>query len=169
MSEPNHRQDHTKEEIAAYLREVHSCVCDGHFTISRGEKREKNDTFINKYGLTSAEQKDILLGIDAEDFCYSTQNIKRGYEHETLYVFGPNVKLFDSEVGDDIIVEVYTKFNLIERSIKPIPVKMTVVISLHESEAPLTYPFREKNSPVLASEMASEETTDGDSRKECPL
>jgi len=43
------------------------------------------------------------------------QNTKIGFEHEVLYVFVPQVQLFNSD-GEEETVDVYTKFNIIDLS-----------------------------------------------------
>ena len=49
------------------------------------------------------------------DFCYSLRNIHIGYEYETLYVFCPQITLFNLD-NEDKLVDIYTKFNIIDRN-----------------------------------------------------
>ena len=70
-------------------------------------------------------------------FCHSLQNIKTGYEHEVLYVFCPQVKLFNFD-GIEKLVDIYTKFNLIESENR----KRVIVISFHKRNKPIDYLFR---------------------------
>ncbi|HBZ63858.1 MAG TPA: hypothetical protein DEO89_04490, partial [Lachnospiraceae bacterium] len=78
-----------------------------------------------------------LMQINVEDFCYTLQNTKLEYEYEVLYVFVPQVKLYNSD-GDTETVDIYTKFNIID-----IPNgRRTIVISFHKRNKPITYLFR---------------------------
>lgn len=93
--------------------------------------------FITEYNIRSDKQKEILLKIEVEDFCHSLQNIKTGYEHEVLYVFVPKVQLLNAD-GEMEEVDVYTKFNILDRSSGD----KTVVISFHKRNKPVRYLFR---------------------------
>lgn len=77
------------------------------------------------------------MQIRTEDFCHSLQNTRVGYEHEVLYVFVPQVQFFNSD-GEEEIVDVYTKFNIISRPSGD----RTVVISFHRRNKPIDYLFR---------------------------
>ena len=109
-----YKQDYTKEQINEVLNKIKDCIINNNYTISLNRNRQENIKFINEYNIRSVKQKNILLSIKVEDFCYTLQNIKIGYEHEVLYVFVPQVKLFNA---DDIeeMVNVYIKFNLIDK------------------------------------------------------
>lgn len=72
-----------------------------------------------------------------EDFCHSLQNVNPGFEHEILYVFAPQVQLFNAD-GEEEIVDVYTKFNVIDMPNG----SRTVVISFHKLNKPIDYLFR---------------------------
>jgi len=65
------------------------------------------------------------------------QNIKIGFEYEVLYVFVPQVQLFNAD-GVEETVDVYTKFNVIDMSNG----SRTVVISFHKLNKPIDYLFR---------------------------
>ena len=77
------------------------------------------------------------MQIQTEDFCHSLQNTKIGFEHEVLYVFIPQVQLFNAD-GEEETVDVYTKFNIIDM---PSGCR-AVVISFHERNKPVDYLFR---------------------------
>lgn len=77
------------------------------------------------------------MQISIEDFCHTLQNTNIGYEYEVLYVFVPQVKLFNA-LGEQEQVDIYTKFNVIER---PNGNRM-VVISFHKLNKPIFYLFR---------------------------
>jgi hypothetical protein len=133
----NYKQAYTKEQIAGILQTIQDCVRENRFIISKNENRQENIDFLNEYNLNSKKQKAILLKIEAEDFCHTLQNTKLGYEHEILYVFCPQVMLFDFE-GDERLVDIYTKFNLVVMNHG----KRVVVISFHKRNKPIDYLFR---------------------------
>ena len=110
---PHYNQHYTKEQIVLILQTIQDCVRENRFVISKNENRQENIGFINHYNLTSKMQKEILLQIKFDDFCHTLQNTNIGYEYETLYVFYPQVTLFNLDV-----------------------------ISFHERNKPIDYLFR---------------------------
>ena len=136
MSE-HYNQNYTKEEIDLVVEKIKECVISNKYTISLNEKRQENIDFINEYNINSNKQKHILLQLKTEDFCHTLQNTKIGYECEVLYVFVPQVELFNAD-GEEETVDIYTKFNIIE-----LPKgNRTVVISFHKRNKPIQYLFR---------------------------
>jgi len=87
--------------------------------------------------IRSDKRKSILLQLTAQDFSHSLQNTKIGFEYETLYVFVPQVQLFNAD-GEEETVGIYTKFNIIDLAIG----NRTVVISFHKPNKPVDYLFR---------------------------
>ena len=77
------------------------------------------------------------MQIQTEDFCHSLQNTKIGFEHEVLYVFVPQVRLFNAD-GEEETVDVYTKFNIIDLPNG----SRAVVISFHKRNKHIDYLFR---------------------------
>lgn len=134
---PHYNQNFTKEEVTAILCKIQDCIRENHFTIALNEKRQENIDFIHNYNITSSRQRSMLLRIQVEDFCHSLQNIRRGFEHEVLYVFVPQVQLFNID-GNAESVDVYTKFNVIDMSNG----SRTVVISFHARNKSIDYLFR---------------------------
>ena len=133
----HYNQNYTKEEIDVILEKIKNCVGNNKYTIALNENRQENIDFINEYNLNSRRQKEILLKIKTEDFCHSLQNTKVGFEHEVLYVFCPQVTLFNFD-GIEELVDIYTKFNLIDSESG----KRVVVISFHKRNKPIDYLFR---------------------------
>lgn len=133
----HYNRNYTREEINSVLAKIKSCVEKNRYTISLNENRQENIDFINEYNLRSDKQKSILMQIKTEDFCHSLQNTKIGYEYEVLYVFVPQVQLFNSD-GEEETVDVYTKFNVIDLPSG----SRTVVISFHKRNKPIDYLFR---------------------------
>ena len=134
---PHYNQNYTREEIDAILAKIKVCIESGRYIISQNEKRQENIDFINEYNTRSDKQKSILMKIETDDFCHSLQNTKTGYEYEVLYVFIPQVQLFNAD-GEEETVDIYTKFNLIDLPSG----SRTVVISFHKRNKPIEYLFR---------------------------
>lgn len=134
---PYYNQNYSREDIEAVLAKIKSCVEKDKYTISQNENRQENIDFINEYIIRSDRQKSILMQIEVEDFCHSLQNTKVGFEYEVLYVFVPQVQLFNAD-GEEETVDVYTKFNIIDL---PSGSK-AVVISFHKRNKPIDYLFR---------------------------
>ncbi len=134
---PYYNQNYTRKHIQSMLTIIHGCIKQNRYSISKNENRRENIDFINNYNLTSAKQKDILLIIKPEDFCHSLQNTKLGFEHEILYVFCPQVMLFNLN-GEEEVVDIYIKFNMIEYDSG----KRVIVISFHKRNKPVDYIFR---------------------------
>lgn len=133
----HYNQNYTNEDIATVLQIIQDCIRIGKYTIAKNENRQENLDLIREYNLTSEKQRHILLQIVPEDFCHSLQNTKIGYEHETLYVFCPQVTLFDFNSREKR-VDIYIKFNIIDTDIG----SRVVVISFHERNKPINYLFK---------------------------
>ena len=133
----HYNQNYTKQEIDEILHKVKNCVYNNSYTISLNENRQENIDFINEYNIYSNKQKKILLQLKVEDFCHSLQNTKPGYEYEVLYVFVPQVNLFNAE-GVEEKVDIYIKINIIDMSNG----SRTIVISFHKRNKAITYLFR---------------------------
>lgn len=134
---PHYNQNYSREEIENILAKIKACVSAGKYTISLNEKRQENIDFINEYNIRSDKQKSILMQIKVEDFCHSLQNTKIGYEYEVLYVFVPQVQLFNADDKEET-VDVYTKFNILDLPSG----SRAVVISFHKRNKPIDYLFR---------------------------
>lgn len=137
MNDQYYNQNYTKEEVDAILNMIQNCIREGNYHIALNENRQENINFIENYRLSPQKRKDILLQIKTEDFCHSLANTKIGFEHEILYVFCPNVVLYNIK-DEREIVDVYTKFNILDIDDN----KKVVVISLHKRNKPLKYLFR---------------------------
>jgi len=134
---PYYNQNYNQEQIISLLETIQDCIREGWFIILKNENRQENIDFINEYNLTGKRQKDILLKIKPEDFCHTLKNTNPGFEHEVLYVFCPQLMLFNFE-GNEETVDIYTKFNIIDIN----GGKRAVVISFHKRSKPIDYPFR---------------------------
>ena len=137
MSE-HYNQNYTREEVQVILNKIKDCINDNQYIISQNQNRAENVQFINEYRLDEKKRKEILLSIEVDDFCHSLNNTNPGYEHEVLYVFCPQINLFDI-FGVEEFVDIYTKFNIIEYKIDK---KRVVTISFHKRNKPIAYLFR---------------------------
>lgn len=134
----HYNQNYTREEVEVILNRIKNCINDNQYIISQNQNRAENVQFINEYRLDDKKKKEILLGIEVDDFCHSLNNINPGYEHEVLYVFCPQRNLFDI-FGEEEFVDIYTKFNIIEYKIDK---RRVVTISFHKRNKPIDYLFR---------------------------
>ena len=134
---PYYNQNYTRKEVDLILSRIKSCVKNNRYIIAQNENRQENIDFINEYNIRSDKQRSILMQIKTEDFCHSLQNTKLGYEYEVLYVFVPQVQLFNAE-GEEETVDVYTKFNIIDLPSG----SRAVVVSFHKKNKPVEYLFR---------------------------
>ena len=137
MTNSHYNQNYTREEIESVLLKIKECVETGRFQISMNENRQENINFINEYNIYPKKRKEILMQISIEDFCHTLQNTKIGYEHETLYVFVPQVEMFNA-LGEKEKIDIYTKFNVIER----LNGNRTIVVSFHKLNKPIEYLFK---------------------------
>lgn len=134
---PNYNQNYTKEDIESILCIIKKCIECNKYTISFNQNRRENIAFVNDYNIRSDKQKRILLNIKVDDFCHSLQNTNVGYEHEVLYVFVPQVSLYNIDDVEEV-VDIYTKFNIIEYGEE----NRTIVISFHKCNKEIDYAFR---------------------------
>lgn len=132
----HYNQNYTKEEISVVLQKIQERVSSGKYTVAQKENRAENVALIREYNLTSQKQRRVLMQIEVDDFCHSLQNTNPGFEHEVLYVFCPQVTLFNLD-DEEKHLDLYTKFNIID-----LPVSRIVVISFHERNKPIDYLFR---------------------------
>ncbi len=133
----HYNQNYSHEDIEVILQQIQDCIRENNYTVARNENRKENLDFIREYSLTAAKQQKILLQISVNDFCHSLKNSKIGYEHETLFVFCPQVAL--SNIDDEqSIVDIYTKFNVIETRGE----NWVIVISFHKSNKKIDYLFK---------------------------
>ena len=133
----HYNQSYSREEIANMLQLVYECVECGMYSISRNVNRQENIDFINEYNIRSEKIESILNNLTVDDFCHTLQNTKAGYEDETLYVFVPQVELFEAD-GVAIKVDIYIKTNIMNTS----KGNRMVVISFHKRNKPIQYAFR---------------------------
>jgi len=133
----HYNRNYSREQIGSVLVKIKSCVTSNNYTLALNENRQENINFVNEYNIRSDKLKTILLHLQEEDFCHTLQNTKTGFEHEILFVFIPQLKLYGAN-GEEEIVDVYIKFNLLELPSG----SRAVVISFHKRNKPINYLFR---------------------------
>lgn len=119
--------DFTPDDIKKYLDNFRNYVLDGKYSISRTENRRENIEFIEDYKIDTRKEKEILLSIQYDDFCYAVGNNKEAFAHERLYIF---CKLYElDQWGTLAIVEIYIKTNVIQTRRGE---DFLIVVSFHE-------------------------------------
>lgn len=133
-----YNQNYSEEDINKVLEIIKKCIQDNNYTIANNENRQENIVdFINEYNIRSDRQKAILLQLQTNDFCHTLQNTKVGYEYEVLYVFVPQVNLYDAN-GVEVTVDIYIKINIIDTPSG----NRVAVIFFHKRNKPIDYSFR---------------------------
>lgn len=127
----------TREEIHEYLQDFRKSVFDDRYSISINQNRQDNMKFIEDYKITTKKEKEILLDLNVDDFCYAVRNEHPAYANEILYVFCKKHQL--DNWGDLEIVEIYIKINKVESRDGEL---ISLVVSFHPKKHPLTYLFR---------------------------
>ena len=122
----------SQEEVEIYINEVKQSVNAGRYQISN---RNKNQKLFIDYVLSEDKCKEIILSLSTQDFSVAVNNDHPDHPEEILYILGKDVKLIPRFGGDLKIVALYIKFN-------KLPHKYVVVISFHEQDHPLVYPFK---------------------------
>lgn len=133
----HYNQNYSLSDIISIMNDIQNCIREDNFIISKNKNRVENKDFINEYNLNNKRQKEILLKIQAEDFCHTLNNTNAGYEHEILYVFCPQVKLINF-IGIEELIDMYVKFNLIDI----VKERRLVVISFHKRNKAINYLFK---------------------------
>lgn len=117
------------------LEIIKNCVRFDRFIISLGKNRKENQQFIDEYNLTTNKQKQIMLNLNIDDFCYATRDIKN--HNDILYVFAPIVLLKDIE-NVSIRITMYIK----NKIIKDDGINNLVIISFHALNNYIEYAFK---------------------------
>lgn len=120
------------EEVEVYLLDVMNAVKYNRFKISQ---REKNRKLVLDYILDREKIKEIILSLTVKDFSSAVNNIKEEYSSEILYIFGKDVMLLPRFGSREKKVSIYIKFNKFDDG-------YIIVVSFHEQQYPLKYPFK---------------------------
>lgn len=127
--------DVTIADIEKYLEEAKDAINTGRYRMEMNDNRQDNQDLFFDYIISEEERKQILLSLVATDFSEIRHNTHKGYEHETLYVFGKDVKLLRRFSSGEELISLYIKFNKLES-------RYVIVISFHKQKYPINYKFK---------------------------
>lgn len=129
--------DLTPEEIKIYLSKLTKAIIENKYIISKQNNRKENVDFIEDYSINTKKEKEILLGLQFDDFCYAASNTNEGYEHEVLYIFCKCQEL--DFWGTLENVDIYIKINMTQTWKGD---DYVIVISFHKRNKPIKYLFK---------------------------
>lgn len=129
--------DFTPEQIKEYLGKLRKLVIEGKYTISQNDKRTENINFIEDYKINSDKEREILLSIEYDDFCYAVDNKNPKFAHEILYVFNKEYEL--DNWGKLESIDIYIKTNLTQTRRDD---DIMIIVSFHKRNKPISYLFR---------------------------
>jgi hypothetical protein len=130
-------EHYSPDEIKAYLDDFRKCILNRRYIISQNENRQNNIDFIEDYKINTKKEKEILLGLQFDDFCYAVENDKKEYAHEVLYIFCKQHQLdYWGKLED---VDIYIKINMVQSSSEDF---YSVVVSFHKRKHDITYLFK---------------------------
>lgn len=129
--------DFTPDDIKKYLNNFRRIVQEGKYIISRNENRKENIDFIEDYKIDSKKEKEILLDIQYDDFCYAVDNYKKEFSNEKLYIFCKKCQL--DNWGSLEFIDIYIKTNITQTRRGD---DFVIVISFHKRNKPIKYLFK---------------------------
>ena len=129
--------DFTPEDIKEYLKKLRKLVIDGKYIISKNNNRRENIDFIEDYKIDTKKEKQILLDLQFDDFCYAASNTNEGFEHEVLYIFCKCQEL--DYWGTLESIDMYIKINMAETRKGD---DFAIVVSFHKRNKPIKYLFK---------------------------
>lgn len=129
--------DFTPENIKAYLKELKNLVLENKYTISRNANREENKKFVEDYKIDSRKEKEILMNLEYDDFCYAVNNKNPKFAFEVLYIFNKEYEL--DRWGELVSVDIYIKTNKTQTRTGE---DIMIIVSFHERNMPIKYLFR---------------------------
>ena len=93
--------------------------------------------FIEDYKIDTTKEKEILLNLEFDDFCYAVNYKNPKFAHEILYIFNKEYEL--DQWGELGSIDIYIKTNKTQtRSGDDI----MIIISFHERNMPIKYLFK---------------------------
>lgn len=129
--------DFTVEHIKGYLNQFRKLILNGKYSISININRLENIDFIETYKIDTKKEREILLGVQHDDFCYAVDNEKEAFSNERLYVFCKEYEL--DNWGTTEHIEIYIKTNIIQTRQED---DFLVVVSFHKRNKPIQYQFK---------------------------
>lgn len=129
--------DLTPDDIKAYLSKFRKFILDGKYSIAQNENRQENMDFIEDYKIDTKKEKEILLGIQYDDFCYAVANDNEEFSHEILYIFCKCQEL--DYWGTLENVDIYIKINMTQIRNGD---DFVFIVSFHKRNKPIEYLFK---------------------------
>ncbi len=129
--------DLTPDDIKAYLSKFRKFILDGKYSIAQNENRQENIDFIEDYKIDTKKEKEILLGIQYDDFCYAVDNDNEEFSHEILYIFCKCQEL--DYWGTLENVDIYIKINMTQIRNGD---DFVFIVSFHKRNKPIEYLFK---------------------------
>jgi hypothetical protein len=129
--------DFKPEDIKAYLKELKNLVLENKYTISRNTNRKENKKFIEDYKIDSRKEKEILMNLEYDDFCYAVNNKNPKFAFEVLYIFNKEYGL--DRWGELVSVDIYIKTNKTQTRTGE---DIMIIVSFHERNMPIKYLFK---------------------------
>ena len=126
----------TPEEIELYLDKFREFVQSDKYSISTNKNRKENMSFIEDYRVDTKKEKEVLLGIQYDDFCYAVDNDNEDFAHEILYIFCKEQEL--DYWGTLEKVDIYIKINMTQLKSGD---DYAYVVSFHKRNKPIRYLF----------------------------
>jgi hypothetical protein len=99
----------TPVEIRGDLNQLKHLVLENKYTISINNNRDENLKFIEAYKIDTMKEKEILLNLEFDDFCYAVNNKNPKFAHEILYIFNKEYEL--DRWGELVSIDIYIKTN----------------------------------------------------------
>jgi hypothetical protein len=127
----------TPDDIKRYLDKFRKSILDGKYIVSKNENRQENIDFIEDYKVDEKKEKEILLGIQYDDFCYAADNDKEEFAHERLYIFCKRQEL--DYWGTLEYVDIYIKVNMTKTRRGD---DYIIVVSFHKRNKAIEYMFK---------------------------
>lgn len=129
--------DFSPEEIKEYLKVLKSLVLENKYSISKNSNRKENTQFIEDFRIDSRKEKEILMNLEFDDFCYAVNNKNPNFDYEVLYIFNKEYEL--DRWGELVSVDIYIKTNRISTRNGD---DFIIIVSFHERNMPLKYLFK---------------------------
>lgn len=124
-------------DIKKYLDQFRRAILKEKYIISKNVNRQENMDFIEDYKINSIKEREILLGIQYDDFCYAVDNEKEEFAHEKLYIFCKRQEL--DYWGALELVDIYIKINMTKTRKGD---DFTIIVSFHKRNKPISYLFK---------------------------
>lgn len=134
---PEKLYKYTSDDIKEYLDKFRKCILEGQYSISLNKNRGENIDFIEDYKINTEKEREILLGLQFDDFCYAVPNDNEKYAHEVLYIF---CKQHDLDFWGTLEnVDIYIKVNMTETRMGDL---VSYIVSFHKRNFEISYLFR---------------------------